>query len=442
MNKHFLKIIRDNTPETLKLITAFFLRNRLIKNKEFLKYYNLLEERESLCPDSIKEYQFNQLKHILIHSYKNVPYYHQLFDRISFDPSKFSDFDQMRIIPFLTREIIQNNFDRLKSKVKVKNGFYIGKTGGSTGMQLKILQDFDSIFKENAFIYSYRKKLKYNFKDKMVTFRQIEFSNRLSRLNPMHNELIFFPLKISKKTIEVFAKKLIEFNPQYLNGYLSAIWYFTRLLDEYKIKPDIKLKGIFLTSENMDYKQRQFIEQFYNTESATFYGHTERCVIADEVAPNRYMFDPYYGYTEKVPLGNNDYLIVGTGFLNHTMPLIRYKTDDICSPYDQYYSIKGKRKSDVGLYGFNDEFLPNTTFDLDKDVFRNIISYQFIQKVKGKADLLIIVNNNFQIAEMKMIKDEIFSQTDGIIDIDIKIVENLILSPRGKYQMYVSTING
>ena len=81
MNKHFLKKIRDNMPESLKYITAPIIRGELVKNKEFLKYYNLLEERESISSEKIIEYQFEQLKQILIHSYKNVPYYQELFKK-------------------------------------------------------------------------------------------------------------------------------------------------------------------------------------------------------------------------------------------------------------------------------------------------------------------------------------------------------------------------
>jgi phenylacetate-coenzyme A ligase PaaK-like adenylate-forming protein len=131
---------------------------------------------------------------------------------------------------------------------------------------------------------------------------------------------------------------------------------------------------------------------------------------------------------------------VGTGFLNRTMPLIRYKTDDTCSRDDQYYSIGGKRSSVIGLYGINNEFLPSTVFDIEDPVFRNIIQYQLIQNEKGKADLLIIVNKNFNESELVNIKKQINYQTKGIINVDVKIVNNLILTPRGKYQMYISNL--
>jgi phenylacetate-CoA ligase len=441
MNKHFLKQVRDKMPEALKYLTAPLFRNRLIKNSEFFKYYKLLENREKLSPENIKEYQLNQLKQILIYSYQNVTYYQELFNSVSFDPFKFSDFEQMKIIPFLTREIIRDNFDKLISTKKVKNGYYLGITGGSTGLPLKFYLDFNSIYKENAFIYYYRRKLGYEFDDKLITFRGIEFANKLWKFNPMYNEMLFCPLKLSKITIANYARKINEFRPDYLNGYLSAIWYFAKLLEEYKINLTFKLKGIFLISENIDDNQRNFIEEFFKVKSTTFYGHSERCVIAEEIIPNKYAFDPYYGYSEQIYIRGNEYSIIGTGFLNHIMPFIRYKTDDVCSPENQYYSIGGKRSSTSGFYGLNDEFLSTMALlNLEKAIFKNIPRYQFVQNEKGKADLLVVVNKYFQNSEMEAFKKEIDRQTKGIIDMEIKIVESLILSPRGKYQKYISNI--
>jgi len=441
MNKRLLKNLRDNMPEFLKHITALVFRYKLIINKEFLKYYTLLENRELLSPEEIKEEQFKQLKNILIYSYQNVPYYQELFNKISFDPYNFSDFEQIKIIPFLTREIINNNYDKLISTRKIKNGYYTAMTGGSTGLPLKFLLDYDSIFKENAFIYYFRKKLGYKFEDKLATFRTNEYGGSLWKYNPMYNEIIFFPRKLSKVTIVKIAEKINNYNPLYLNGYLSAIWYFAKLLEEYKINLSVKFKGIFLISENLDDNRRKFIEQFFNTKSSTFYGHSERCVIAEEITTNIYKFDPYYGYTEKIQLEDNQFSIVGTGFLNHVMPFIRYRTDDICLSNGQFDTITGKRNRTLGLYGNNDEFLPSTAWGLEDPVFKNITTYQFIQAEKGKAELLIVVNKDYRMSELEVIKKKINHQCKGIIDIDVKIVENLNLSPRGKYQMYISNIS-
>ena len=440
MKKQFLKSIRDKMPESLKYISAPLFRNKLLHNKNFRNYFSLLENRELLSQDAIRDFQFNQLKEVLIYSYRNVPYYNELFNKISFDPLKFADFKQIEKIPFLTREIITEKFDKLISTNRVNKGYYVGTTGGSSGIPLKFFLDYDSIYKENAFIYFYRKRLGYNFNDRVATFRNLGDGNKFWSFNPMQNELIFSNTKLSKVTLSKYARKINEIKPQYLNGYLSSIWYFAKLIKEYNVNLDLNLKGIFLISENIDTEQRDFIEQFFNVKAVTFYGHSERVVIAEETEPYKYTFDPYYGYTEKIRQKDGEYSIVGTGFLNKTMPFIRYKTDDICFPEDQFFRIEGKRRSNKGLYGKNNEFLTGTGFILGIQVFKNIITYQFVQKERGKADMYIIVNKDFHEGELKTIKKELDFQTNSIIDIDIKVVDNLVLTQRGKYQKYISYV--
>ncbi len=441
MKKTFMKIIRDNLPEPVKFMVGPLFRNKLVFNDEFCRYYDLLVERQYMNADEIKAYQLKQLKEILIHSYKTVPYYRELFNNISFNPDRFSDFQEMEKIPFLTRELIIKNFAKLISTEKVKNGYYTGLTGGSTGLALQILLDYDSIYKENAFIYFYRQELGYDFTDKVVSFRNHGSLKKIWKRSPMYNDVIFSNVQLSKVTIHKYAKKFNEIKPHFINGYISGIWYFAKLMKENNLSLDFKPKGIFMISENADPEQREFIEQFFGVRSLTFYGHSERCVIAQEIFPDKYVFDPFYGYTELIPTGNNEFTITGTGFLNRKMPLIRYRTDDICNPDGEYYRIHGKRISNMGLYGKNSEFLNATGFYIHTQTFRNIINYQFIQKEIGKADLLIIVNKEFSMEEMPTIKKEVSKVTKGIIDLDIKIVDRMILTERGKFQKYITYVN-
>lgn len=441
MNKHFLKKIRDNIPEPLKYLTAPLFRNKLIRNENYCQYRKLLSERVSLSQSDIKQYQLNELKNILNYAYQWVPYYTELFDKVGFKPQQMHDFKDIEIIPFLTKELIRDNFDRLISTQKVPGGHYVATTGGSTGEPLKVLLDYDCVFKENAFVNHFRNKIGYLETDKLATFRGVEFGDKLWKFNPMQNELILSPFRLSKKTIKDYVDKLNQYKPNYLNGYLSSLTYFTRLLSESNLTLKYQIKGIFLISENIDKEQRNYIENFFNVESSTFYGHSERCIIAEEVKPNEYLFDQYYGYTELIPSTDSKFEVVGTGFLNKTMPLIRYKTSDICENISQQtVSISGRWNVNDYLNGINNEKVFHSAFNFHSEIFKNVTCYQFYQSEKGFADLLIVVNKHFNTSEKGLIKKEIDKKTKGVIDFDIKVVDQLILSKRGKFKMFISDI--
>jgi phenylacetate-CoA ligase len=439
MNKHFLKNIRDNIPEPAKYILAPLFRNKLLNNEKFQQYYKLLNDSQNLSSDKIKEYQLEQLKSVLSYAYNNVPYYTNLFNKIGFDYSKISSLSDINVIPFLTKEIIRENFDKLTSKEKVAGGYYVATTGGSTGEPLKVLLDYDSIFKENAFVYFFRKRLGYEFNDKLATFRGVEFGDNLWKFNPMHNELVFSPFKLSKQTLGAYVKKIEKFNPQYLNGYLSCLYLFAKLLEENGIKLKLNLKGIFLISENIDDEQRSFLENFFGVKSSTFYGHSERCVIAEEPVKGLYKPSPFYGCTELIE-GTTGYEIVSTGFLNHTMPLIRYKTGDICKKEGDLIAIQGRWNVDDYLLGVHDEKIFHSAFNFHSEIFKNVTNYQFLQEQKGEAELLLIVNKDFKSGELSNMRREIDKKTKDIINFNIRVVDTLLLSPRGKFKRFISKV--
>ena len=134
-----------------------------------------------------------------------------------------------------------------------------------------------------------------------------------------------------------------------------------------------------MISENIDIAQRDFLENYFKVKSLTFYGHSERCIIAEEILPNEYAFDPYYGYTETVENGDGSSFMVGTGFLNKTMPLIRYKTDDRVIQYDKLYRIDGSRKSTMGLFGINGEFFSQAAFNIHNEILNNVNNISFFK---------------------------------------------------------------
>lgn len=442
MNKQFLKKIRDNMPEPLKYVAASIFRNKLIKNKDYCAYTKLLENREFLNEDAIKDYQFSELKKILVYANDTVPYYSELFNQVGFYPHEMMSADEMNVIPFLTKEIIRENFDKLISTKKVLGGHYVATTGGSTGEPLKVLLDYDCVFKENAFVNHFRSKLGYKTTDKLATFRGVEFDDKLWKFNPMQNELIFSPFKLANHTLPKYIKKLNNFKPDYLNGYLSSIYFLAKLMSENQINFKYPIRGVFLISENIDPEQRAFVENFFQVKSSTFYGHSERCIVGEELQINEYSFDPYYGYTELIKNEDNTFQIVGTGFLNKTFPLIRYQTNDNCKSINSNtVSIEGRWNLSDFLIGFNGEKVFHSSFNFHSEIFKNVVNYQFVQNQKGRVDLLLVVNKYFANEEIDLMKKEIDKKTKDVISFNIKVVDKLILSKRGKFKMFVNNIN-
>lgn len=223
-----------------------------------------------------------------------------------------------------------------------------------------------------------------------------------------------------------------------MNSYLSAITFFARLPRKTGSKLTSKLKGIFLISEDTDPIRRLFVEDVFQTKTSTFYGHSERAFIAYETSANEYAFDPFYCFTELIPDDTGTFSIVGTGFLNFSMPLIRYLTDDICLPSANGYKIFGRWKRTEGPIGKNWGFFSHAAFNFHSTAFDNVLRYQLIQKEKGKALLLMTVSDRFTNADLAAIRQGIRNKIGDVIEFEIRLVDQMVLTKRGKFQIIIN----
>ena len=110
-------------------------------NRQWYSNYKFLNKSQWFSSKESADYQFERLKILLNHCYKNVPYYNNIFDKCGFDVKNFDDIKKLKQIPVLTKEIIQNNFENLLSNNCNRKDLKLCHTGGSTGQPLTFYLD-------------------------------------------------------------------------------------------------------------------------------------------------------------------------------------------------------------------------------------------------------------------------------------------------------------
>ena len=108
------RIIKQQ-PQIIKKLYYNLIPFKYRYDKLFSKTKEFLNAVDKWSYDKAKEYQFNELKLILNHCQNNVPYYGKLFSEYGFNPN-IKSLDDIKILPTLTKEIINNNFDDLISR--------------------------------------------------------------------------------------------------------------------------------------------------------------------------------------------------------------------------------------------------------------------------------------------------------------------------------------
>ncbi|GAB6150666.1 phenylacetate--CoA ligase family protein [Clostridium novyi] len=428
--------------------------------KVFRNTYNFLDKSQWWSKEKLQEYQFYNLKKIINHSYETVPYYTRLFNEYDIKPSNIQNFNDFKIIPYLTKEIIQNNLSELISqKYKKKNVKYV-TTGGSTGrpMGFYVDEDYDKAI-EWAFIAHMWNRVGYNPKrrNKFVILRGRIPNNGIYEYKD--GNLILSSFELTENNMQLYIELIERFNPDFIQAYPSSIDILSKYISSNykKIKID-NLKAIICGSENIYDFQRKNIEEVFKVRVYSFYGHTEHACIGGECEKhNYYHIQSEYGYTELINEYGNEVFredeigeLVVTGFNNYVVPFIRYKTADMAINTNKKCSCGREYKIIKKLDGRKQEFiitkqgtkiaLTSIIFAQHFDVMGKIKNWQIEQNNMGKIVFRIEDNSNLKGISFDEIKRKIEQVTQNQIDVRIEIVKKINRTNRGKYKFLIQNI--
>lgn len=95
--------------------------------------YMNLSENEKLSPAEMKELQFERLKWSVKHAYENNPYYKKKYDDAGFNPDQLKSLEDMKRIPFLTKQEMRDNYPYGLFAAPMKDVVRLHSSSGTTG---------------------------------------------------------------------------------------------------------------------------------------------------------------------------------------------------------------------------------------------------------------------------------------------------------------------
>jgi len=429
--------------------------------KVFWKTYNFLQESQWWSREKLEDYQMQQLSKLFHHAYENVPYYRRVFDERGLKPKDIDNFDDLKKLPYLTKEFIRDNLPELLAQNYPKSKLQYVTTGGSTGIPLGFYHEKGvSNAKEYAFMFTQWKRVGFKMGDKRVVLRsgviQSASKNKFWEYNPIDRVLNLSPFHMTDDTLPKYIKKIKDFRPDYLHVLPSTFSILARFMKDHNIEPFPTVKALLCGSENIYPWQRQVFEDTFQCRIYSWYGHSEMAVLAGECEnSSNYHIFPEYGAVELIdnngkPIEEEEVRgeIVATGFNNYAMPFIRYRTGDIavyskqeCScgrNYPMLKKIEGRIQELIVLK--DGTYIPATVFLQHFEAFNNIKEMQIIQEKAG----IVIVNIIKRPKYSKIDEQEILSYVQkGIgdrLDIEFAYVDNISRFKSGKYKFLIQKL--
>ncbi len=409
--------------------------------------------------DDILSFQEEQLSQVLCFAVEQVPAYKHLRPVVQ----RFRPFDALQEFPLISKDDLQDKLsDYLPANFNAMP-HYETTTGGTSGNQLKVYLDDDSQSVELAFMHRQWMRVGYSPKKRKATFRGVTFGELKPDIfwqhNPVYNELQFSPFHMNEGTLGLYIDQLLRYKPSYLHGYPSAIDMLAAYVLRYGLHgflPD--LKAVLLGSEGASSAQRERIGTAFGARVYSWYGHSERVVLAGECEKNStYHHFPDYGYLETVDDAGKSCdregergEIIGTGFYNRCMPLIRYRTGDYAirlepdcecgRKWDRFTNVEGRRKQEM-LHGKNGEKISLAALNMHGPLFERVTRYQYCQNRAGEFIIKIVPAPDFSESDRISIEEAYRSKVQESLDCHVELVHEIPLTARGKLKMLDSRIN-
>lgn len=311
------------------------LRTFFREGAEFRELLSDCQERQWSSSKELKTYAESQALAITRHAAKHVPFYAQLYKERGISQEIFDDFSSWHQLPTLDKGMARRARSSLLAS-NIQTLRFRGSTSGTSGSPLVISQNLHAINRENAFIWRQLSWAGIKRGDRRAWIRgdmpvHIDCTAPpFWRMNRAENMMVFSSYHLSQQHAEGYLKTLTRFDPIGIQAYPSSISFLATYLNNLnQCYSGTSLKGIITSSESLSDDQRETIERVFRCKVFDWYGQFERVAAIGTCEHRRYHLISDYGFTELVPVKGGLFEIVGTGFNNWAMPLIRYRTGDL-----------------------------------------------------------------------------------------------------------------
>jgi phenylacetate-CoA ligase len=432
-----------------------------IMNRKTFSYLKELERMQNLSVGELENIRFKKLKMLLIHSYRNIPFYTDRFNQAGLYPDKIQSIDDIKILPLLSKAEIKNNLNKMKW-LECPGGLHRYNTGGSSGEPLifyfdKRRQAYDKAARMMTHrwwgvdvgekeLYLWGSPVEATKQDKIKSIR-----------DQLTNELLISAFDLSEANVVQIYADIKKFNPKSLFGYPSTISLFAQMAQKQGLDlHNLGISTFFSTAELLYDHQRQSISAAFGGISvADCYGSREGGFVSHQCREGNYhIMDPNY-VVEFIKDGSpvsvgEDGEIVLTHLDAWGMPLIRYRTGDVAKPGQNDCTCGCGFTTMAEIRGRTTDFVvtPDGRWQHALSVIyivRDIVGVDEFKIIQHKLDnvevLVKILPELYPEKGDSMIVEGIQKRMGVSVDVEVKHVEFIPRDASGKHRYVVSKVS-
>lgn len=385
----------------------------LATGQSISKHLAFLQKSKYWSSEQLDEFQRDRLKLLINHAYKNVPYYHDLFNSLNLSPVDIRTKEDLLKLPVISKVILKKEgIERFVSKAYPKKSLKKRASSGSTGEPLHYLSTIESYSVNLAAIlrgwYDMGFRLGDNYvklsgnqrKSNIKRIQDSVSNNRYISVDPMTDETF-------RSVLEIFE----DYQPDIIRCYPDLLLFLANYKlahSEYSYSP----KAIATTGNMLFPEVRDKIESAFRCKIFDSYSCEGNSCVFECPTHTCYHSTDEYGITEVldsngVRINSGVGRLITTDLWNLAHPFIRYDTQDLVEVDDNPCSCGRSHLRINKIIGRDNETLsmPNgkrfivhqftiffsTRAALDKSVDQ----FQIVKKKSGEVLIKMVVNERF-----------------------------------------------
>lgn len=420
------------------LISRLFQLRRLMSN-------------QWLSRAELYDLQNRKLRAVVKHAYENVTYYHNLFDSVGLKPEDIQTTEDLIRIPITSRRDIQKQSpsQTISRSVDYERCIKL-RTSGTTGVPLTVyLAPAEDRFRG---LIEIRSLLSIGFKP----------NDRLAFIGPceMRKTTWFQRLGLFRSIItpsfidaEQQIQQVKKFKPTILWIWPSFLKVLMRSLNE-RDAEEVEPRLLITSGEVLDKDTYDAVKALWGVEMLKFYGSSEFGRIAWECHDHQGLHINMDSVivecvnNDKTMLGNERGVTVITSLHSFTMPLLRYRLGDVCTPSDGrctcgrgfllLRNLEGREDDLVKLSG--GRMIASGGFYRVIDPIEGIREFRVIQEEKDKVIVKFVSERRNASKIAIEIKDRSREKLGNAIDVKVEHVQMIERSYSGKERVIISRV--
>ena len=416
----------------------------------YIRDLNLWRTYDSLSEKDLRQIQKDNLKSILKHASKRVPYYKDINYR-----KDLSSEGNLKRFPILTKDILRSHSDELISKHYNKSRLDVNYSSGSSGVQSFTYMTHKHKFYLRALQTHWWFWSGYQIGDKVLQFGISQKRGPIKKLKDFFYRCYYHKaFGISENEFTDIAKKLKANSIRFIAGYPSVINQLALVSEE-----GTKIDGIICYGDKLFNQHLKNIRKAYGEDVQIIdtYGCAEGLLMACRRDLEYYYIMSPHVYIEivddegnAVPDGQMGNILVSC-LTNKAMPLIRYKLGDlgIMLPKDKYPGQRGLqypllqkivgRETDV-IKTDSGKILNVHSFTGVFEYFQEIKQFKIIQRDLKSIRVEYIVDGALTDERLKELENKFLMLTDSDLTITFVKVNSISATKSGKPQIIDATL--